>query len=394
MQIIDKIKRLALADKQACITWRRHLHANPELSFKEEQTAKYVTHVLESNGFRSIESVGGTGISLTIKGREEGRTIMLRADMDALPIHENNVLDYKSTVPGVMHACGHDGHTAMLLLASKILAEIADDLKGNIKILFQPAEELIPGGALKMIDAGVLKNPPVTAAIGQHLMPGLPSGKIGIKSGRFMASSDNFKITIKGRGGHAAMPENLIDPVVIAGHIIVALQQVVSRNKSPRNPAVLSIGKISADGSSNVIPDEVIMEGTFRTLDHEWREDALMHIEKLATGLAEGMGAGCVVEFTRGYPPLQNDGQLVTSIKKFMIEYAGADNVVDVDSWMAAEDFARYSHLVPSAFYLLGTRNESKGITSGLHTSTFDIDEDILHEGAGLMAWLAYRQLS
>lgn len=394
MQIIDKIKRLALADKQACITWRRHLHANPELSFKEEQTAKYVTHVLESNGLRSIESIGGTGISLTIKGREEGRTIMLRADMDALPIHENNVLDYKSTVPGVMHACGHDGHTAMLLLASKILAEIADDLKGNIKILFQPAEELIPGGALKMIDAGVLKNPPVTAAIGQHLMPGLPSGKIGIKSGRFMASSDNFKITIKGRGGHAAMPENLIDPVVIAGHIIVALQQVVSRNKSPRNPAVLSIGKISADGSSNVIPDEVIMEGTFRTLDHEWREDALMHIEKLATGLAEGMGAGCVVEFTRGYPPLQNDGQLVTSIKKFMIEYAGADNVVDVDSWMAAEDFARYSHLVPSAFYLLGTRNESKGITSGLHTSTFDIDEDILHEGAGLMAWLAYRQLS
>ncbi|MBA4055888.1 MAG: amidohydrolase, partial [Marivirga sp.] len=324
MQIIDKIKQLALADKHSCITWRRHLHTNPELSFKEEQTSKYVRQVLVSNGFTEIETIGDTGVFVTINGKGQGKTIMLRADMDALPIHENNVLAYQSIVPGVMHACGHDGHTAMLLLASKILAEIKDELKGTVKILFQPAEELIPGGALKMIDAGILNNPNVDAAIGQHVMPGLPSGKVGIKAGRFMASSDNFKISIRGKGGHAAMPENLVDPVLIAGHIIVALQQIVSRNRSPKIPTVLSIGKVSADGSSNVIPDEVIMEGTFRTLDNEWREDALIRIEKLAKQLAEGMGAACIVEITRGYPPLQNDHSLIASLKTFMIEYVGA----------------------------------------------------------------------
>lgn len=393
MQILERIKQLALADKNLCVTWRRHLHANPELSFQETKTSAYVRKILESNGFADVETIGDTGVVVTIKGGESGKTLLLRADLDALPIHENNVLEYQSSVPSVMHACGHDGHTAMLLLASKILAEIKYEIKGTIKVLFQPAEELIPGGALKMISAGILKNPNVDAAIGQHVMPGLPSGKVGIKSGRFMASSDNFKITIQGRGGHAAMPENLIDPVLIAGHIIVALQQVVSRNRSPKIPSVLSIGKVSADGSSNVIPDEVVMEGTFRTLDNEWREDALLKIEKLATELAIGMGGACIVDITRGYPPLQNDYALTASLKEFMIEYMGPDNVIDVDSWMAAEDFARYSYLVPSVFYLLGTKNESKGITSGLHTSAFNIDEDILHEGAGLMAWLAYRQL-
>jgi amidohydrolase len=391
--MVEKIKELAFKGKETCIAWRRHLHANPELSFHEVQTAEYIRAALQSMGFKNIETIGDTGILVTIHGGKKGKTVLLRADTDALPIQESNVLAYQSTAPGVMHACGHDAHTAMLLLASKILIELETYLAGTIKILFQPAEELIPGGALKMIKAGVLKKPDVDAAIGQHVMPGLPVGKVGIKSGRFMASSDNFTVTVRGKGGHAAMPENLIDPVLISGHLIVALQQVVSRNRSPKIPTVLSIGKVIAQGSSNVIPDEVVLEGTFRTLDPEWREEALVRIEKLVTEFTEAMGGTCAIDFSRGYPPLQNDPTLTAGIKASIIEYVGADNVVDVDSWMAAEDFAHYSQLVPSTFYLLGTRNEAKGIASGLHTSTFNIDEDVLHMGAGLMAWLAYRQL-
>lgn len=393
MEILEKIKQLAFEGRETCVAWRRHLHANPELSFCEVRTSAYIEAQLKTLGFAEIRQIGDTGVYVTVTGTRPGKTVLLRADIDALPIHESNTVDYVSNAPGVMHACGHDAHTSMLLLASKILRGIRDDLTGTVKILFQPAEELIPGGALKMIEAGILHEPEVHAAIGQHVLPGLPSGKAGIRAGRFMASSDNFRITVHGKGGHAAMPENVIDPVLIASHITVALQQIVSRNRSPKIPSVLSIGKVTADGSCNVIPDDVVMEGTFRTLDHEWREQGLERIKKMATDLAEGMGATCTVEFTRGYPPLYNDTVLASQLRGNMEAYLGAENIVDIDSWMAAEDFARYGEHVPSVFYVIGTKNEAKGITSGLHTSTFNVDEDILHKGAGLMAWLAYRQL-
>ncbi len=393
MTIIERIKQLAEADREFCISARRHLHAHPELSFQEVETSSYVRKTLLALGLTDVSIIGDTGVVATIKGNGEGKTILLRADIDALPIQENTGLPFQSTASGVMHACGHDAHTAMLLSAAKILMGLRSEFTGAVRILFQPAEEIPPGGAVKMIAAGVLGNPQVDKAIGQHVMPRMPVGKVGIRSGKFMASSDNFLLTVRGRGGHAAMPENLIDPVVITGHIIVALQQLVSRNGNPRIPSVLSIGKVMALGSYNVIPDEVTLEGTFRTMDQEWREQALLKMKRLVSEIAESMGGQCTVELTRGYPYLHNNESLAAELKKSIIEYVGEENVVDEDAWMAAEDFAYYSHQVPSVFYLLGIRNEAKGITSGLHTPTFKIDEEALPLGAGLMAWLAYQQL-
>lgn len=391
MQIIERIKTLAEAQQNDCIKWRRHIHANPELSFHEEKTSSYIQNVLLLNGFDNVSSVGKNGVMATIKGKSGGKVLMLRADIDALPITENTPVDFISATPGVMHACGHDAHTAMMISAAKILNELRNEWPGTIKILFQPAEELIPGGALDMIEAGVLLNPSVQESIGQHVMPRLPTGKVGIRGGKFMASADDVIIKILGKGGHAASPETLIDPVVIAGHIIVALQQVISRNANPRIPAVLSIGRIVAPGGSyNVIPDTVTLEGTFRTVDSQWREDGLLKIKQLVERLCESMGAGYSVEFRRGYPHLHNDEMLTNAVREAIVTYAGVENVIDEDIWMAAEDFAYYSHKVPSVFYLLGIRNEAKGITSGLHTPTFMVDEDALPFGSGLMAWLAF----
>ena len=394
MTIIDRIKAFAEEGKERCITWRRHLHAHPELSFHEVETSSYIARQLQSLGFDNVTTIGDTGVFVTLEGKETGRTILLRADIDALPIHEHSSASYQSTVPGVMHACGHDAHTAMLLLATQILKTLRSEWKGTIKILFQPAEEVIPGGALKMMAGGILENPNVERAIGQHVFPALPVGKVGIRPGKFMASSDNFFITIHGKGGHAAMPETLVDPVVIAGHVIVSLQQLVSRNRSPKMPSVLSIGKVSAQGSNNVIPDEVTLDGTFRTMDNAWRERALLLMTKLVTDLCDAMGATCTIDIARGYPYLHNDETLAAEIRKSMEEFVGAGDVVDMDIWMAAEDFAHYSHRVPSVFYVVGVGNEQKKTTSGLHTPTFDVDEDALPLGAGLMAWLAMKQLA
>ncbi|HTE32998.1 MAG TPA: amidohydrolase [Chryseolinea sp.] len=393
MEIIERIKLLAASRRESCVGWRRHLHANPELSYCEFKTASFIHELLQSLGFQNVSLVGGTGVLTIIEGRSPGKTIMLRADIDALAIKEDTSLEFASSVPGVMHACGHDAHTAMLLAAADILLTLRNEWTGTIKILFQPAEEISPGGALKMIAAGVLESPKVQEAIGQHVMPRLPAGKVGIRGGRFMASADDFTITIHGRGGHAAMPDLTIDPVLIAGHLIVALQQVISRNVDPKIPAVLSIGRIVADGTYNVIPDQVILQGTFRTLDNDWRERGLVKIKKLAMELSSSMGADCTVEIRRGYPFLQNNVMLANELKASLITYLGPENVMDEDVWMAAEDFAHYSHTVPAVFYLLGVRNEAKGITSGLHTPTFTVDEDALPLGAGIMAWLAYQRM-
>lgn len=390
----DKIKSLAKAYKEEVIANRRHLHANPELSFQEFNTAKYVKDKLQEIGITKIESKADTGWAALIEGKNPNkRVVALRADMDALPIIEANEVSYKSQNPGVMHACGHDAHTASLLGAAKILNELKDNFEGTIKLIFQPGEEVAPGGASLMIADKVLENPRPNGIIGQHVMPFIEVGKVGFRPGIYMASADEIYVTVKGKGGHAAMPETLIDPVLIASHLIVALQQVVSRAASPKIPSVLSFGRVEALGATNVIPNEVKIQGTFRTLDEAWRAKAHEKMLSIAKGIVEGMGGEVDFDIKKGYPFLKNDPELTHRSHQAAIAYLGEENVLDLDIWMAAEDFAFYSQEVEGCFYRLGTRNEAKGITAGVHTPTFDIDEDALEIGAGLMAFLAVSEL-
>jgi amidohydrolase len=391
---IQKIKDLAAAYKEEVIAHRRHLHQHPELSFEEHQTASYVEAQLRNIGISHVERKAETGIVALIKGKNpDKKTIALRADMDALPIQEANEVPYKSKNQGVMHACGHDVHTSSLLGSSKILHEIRNEFEGTVKLIFQPGEERVPGGASLMIKDKALENPKPSAIIGQHVMPLIPAGKVGFRPGMYMASADELYLTIKGKGGHGAMPETLIDPVLVTSHIIVALQQVVSRRASPKVPSVLSFGKVIADGATNVIPNEVKVEGTFRTLDEDWRQKAHEIMVKIAKGIAEGMGAEVDFEVRKGYPFLKNDPLLTANSISAAKDYLGEENVVDLDIWMAAEDFSYYTQEMEGCFYRLGTRNEDKGITSGVHTPTFDIDENALGISTGLMAYLALEAL-
>lgn len=393
MSIADKVKELAQAYAPDTVQVRRHIHANPELSFEEHNTAAYVKQVLESYSIKA-EPMAETGLVALIEGKNPGkRTIALRADLDALPIVEANEVAYKSKNEGVMHACGHDVHTASLLGAARILQELREEFEGTVKLIFQPGEEKFPGGASIMIREGVLQNPAPEKIVGQHVFPMLPAGKVGFRSGMYMASADEIYITVKGKGGHAAMPEQNVDTVLIASHLIVALQQIVSRHASPKVPSVLSFGKVEAKGATNVIPDEVKIEGTFRTMNEVWRKEAHKRIKKLAEGLCESMGGSCDIDIKNGYPFLQNDPELTERARAAAESYLGADNVVDLDLWMGAEDFAYYSQEVPACFYRLGTRNEARGIVSGVHTPTFDIDEAALETGIGLMAYVALQEL-
>ncbi len=393
MNIKDRIKQLAQAQSSEFVKVRRHLHQYPELSFQEHHTCAYVRERLLEIGITEIESVAKTGLMATINGKASGKTILLRADMDALPIQEENTVEYASQNNGIMHACGHDVHMTSLLLTAKILWELRKDFSGTVKLLFQPGEELMPGGAtLVMKEAAYNALGPIPH-LGQHVMPNLPAGKVGFRSGLFMASMDEIYITIIGKGGHAAVPEECIDPILIASHVIVAAQQVVSRMASPKTPSVLSFGRIVGDGANNVIPNKVTIEGTFRTYDEVWRTEAIEKLTTLVKSIAEGMGAECIVDIPRGYPHLKNDVELTNAMKKGAIDYLGSNNVVDLDLWMAAEDFAYYSQQNRACFYLLGVGNIQKGITSGLHTPTFNIDESALETGGGLMAWLALKSL-
>ncbi|WP_373522040.1 M20 family metallopeptidase [Aquiflexum sp.] len=390
----DKIKSLASDYKAEIISNRRHLHANPELSFQEFKTVAFVEEQLKSFGVTKLERKAETGIVALIEGiNPSQKTIALRGDMDALPIIEQNDVPYKSTNLGVMHACGHDVHTASLLGVAKILQGIRNDFEGTVKLIFQPGEELIPGGASLMIKDKALENPRPSGIIGQHVMPLIPVGKVGFRKGMYMASADELYITIKGKGGHGAMPETLVDPVLIASHMIVALQQVVSRNASPKTPSVLSFGRVEALGATNIIPNEVKIQGTFRTLNEEWRAKAHKNMVSIARGIVEGMGGELDFEVRKGYPFLKNAEALTSRAQLAAIEYLGEENVEDLDIWMAAEDFSYYTQEIDGCFYRLGTRNESKGIVSGVHTPTFNIDEDALEIGAGLMAFIAVNEL-
>jgi len=393
--ILKKIKELSNEYASEVISFRRHLHANPELSYQEFNTAQFIASQLKSLGITPQEGVAGTGVVALVEGKNPTkRVVALRADIDALPIIELNSVDYKSKNIGVMHACGHDVHTSSLLGTAKILQTIKDQFEGSVKLIFQPGEEKNPGGASLMIKEGVLQNPAPSSIIGQHVFPLLPVGKIGFREGKYMASSDEIYLKVIGKGGHGAAPELTIDPVVIASHIIIALQQIISRNASPKQPTVLTFGKITANGATNIIPDEVNIAGTFRALDEGWRKEGLERIQKMAESIAEGMGGRCEVDIHHGYPYLENSPELTQRIKKAAEEYVGKENVVDIDLTLGSEDFAYYSQIIPASFYRLGTRNEAKGITSYVHTPTFDIDEDALKIGPGLMAWMAICQLA
>ena len=391
----QKIKSLAKKQAASVIANRRHLHTNPELSFEEFKTAQFVAEELRALGLTPQEGIAGTGLVALIEGRNpEKRIVGLRADMDALPIIEANDVSYKSQVPGVMHACGHDVHTASLLGTARILNQLKDQFEGTVKLVFQPAEEKAPGGASLMIKEGVLENPRPISMMGQHVAPNIPVGKIGFREGMYMASTDELYVTVIGKGGHAAAPDQLIDPILIASHIVVALQQIISRYRKPSNPAVLSFGRFIADGVTNVIPNEVTLQGTWRCMDEVWREDGLNKMKKMAEGMAEAMGGRCVFEIIKGYPFLKNQPELTRRVRAAATEYMGAENIVDLDLWMAGEDFAFYSQVVDSCFYRLGTRNEARGIISGVHTPTFDIDETSLEIAPGLMSWLAISELA
>ncbi|MBK5284405.1 MAG: amidohydrolase, partial [Bacteroidia bacterium] len=370
-------------------------HAHPELSFNEHQTVAYVSDRLTEFGISEQKKAAGTGLVALLRGKKpDKKTVALRADMDALPITEGNDVDYRSLNEGVMHACGHDVHTSSLLGVAKILSRLKNDFEGTVKFIFQPGEEKLPGGASLMIKEGALKNPDAQSIIGQHVMPFIETGKVGFRSGLYMASTDELYVTVKGKGGHGAMPHLTIDPVLIASNIIVSLQQIVSRAAQPIVPSVLSFGKVIADGATNIIPDEVYMEGTFRTFDEPWRVTAHSKMKLLAEKIAEGMGGKCDFRIERGYPVLKNDASLTSKLRVSAEDYLGKENVTDLEMWLAAEDFAYYSHEVPACFYRLGVRNEKKGIISPVHTPTFNIDEDALLTGMGLMAWLALEELN
>ena len=392
--MVDRIKQLSSNYFKEINEIREHLHANPELSFKEHNTSKYVQRKLTEYGIEFQAGYVETGIIGLIKGKNPtSKSIALRGDMDALPIIEDSSAAYCSKNKGVMHACGHDVHTSCLLGAAKILKQLENEFEGTIKLIFQPGEERLPGGAKLMIEEGVLENPTPQKVIGQHVYPDLEVGKVGFKKGMYMASADELHVTVKGKGGHAALPHRFIDPILIASNIIVSLQQIVSRSAKPDVPSVLSFGKIIGEGSTNIIPDEVKLEGTFRTMDEEWRFDAHKKMKALAESIALGMGGSCDFDVRVGYPYLVNDEVVTETHIQAAKEYLGEENVVDLDLRMTAEDFSYYSQVAPVCFYRLGTRNEANGITSGLHTSTFDIDSKALEIGMGVMAYGAIKQL-
>lgn len=389
----EEIKQLAKGILGDVIVNRRHLHAHPELSFHEYETSAFIKGRLNEMGI-PWEAMANTGIVAIIKGEKSSdKIIALRADMDALPITETNNVEYASKYKGVMHACGHDVHTSSLLGTARILQAIKSKFGGAVKLIFQPGEEKIPGGASLMIKDGVLKNPIPDSVIGQHAMTNIDCGKIGIKKGKFLASHDEIYVTIRGKGGHGATPQLNIDPVIITAHILVALQQIVSRMANPAFPTVLSFGKVIANGVANVIPDEVYLEGTFRSYDENWRSEAHQRMKKMAEGMAESMGGSCDFNIVYGYPFLINEEKLTEQVTSFAKDYIGKENVLDLDTFMYVEDFAYYSQVTDSCFYFLGTGSKEKGIVSSVHTSTFDIDENALALSTGLMTYIAVKQL-
>lgn len=395
MSLKEKIREQSKELLQDIIAIRRHLHAHPELSFQEFETSKYICSVLEKWNIPYTTGWVKTGIVALIKGKNpDKKCIALRADIDALPILEVEGRTYGSKNTGVMHACGHDVHTASLLGAAKILNDLKEEFEGSIKLIFQPGEELLPGGASLMIKEGVLKNPDAKSIFGQHVFPSLEAGKVGFKKGMYMASTDELYFTVIGKGGHAAMPKDYNNPIFIAVEILKQLHTFFMEKKINDVPTVIAFGKFVANGATNVIPEKVSIEGTFRTMNEAWRKEAHEKITEIATTVAKQMQGKCEVEIRKGYPFLSNNEALTEEVIKSAKDFLGDDNVIDLDLRMTAEDFAFYSQEIPACFYRLGTADFEKGISAGVHTPQFDIDEKALETGMGLMAFLALKQLS
>lgn len=384
----QKIKQLAKVYAKEFIAVRNHLHQNPELSFKEFETSKFIQQKLSQFGIAN-KVIATTGVVGLIKGKNPGNKIIaLRADMDALPITELNEVEYRSVNTGIMHACGHDVHTTCLLGAAKILNELKDEWEGTVKLIFQPGEERNPGGASIMIKEGVLQDPKPQAIFALHVHPTLETGKLSFRSGMVMASADEIYITIKGKGGHAASPHLTTDTILIASHLIISLQQLISRNNDPFNPSVLSITSFQGGTTTNVIPSEVKLMGTFRAMNEEWRFKAHDLIKKQATHLVNAMGGEIDILIDVGYPFVLNNDQLTDNAKTKAAEFAGQVNIEETELRMGAEDFAFYSHMIPACFFRLGTGNTAKGINANVHTPHFNIDENAIENGMGIMAWL------
>jgi amidohydrolase len=407
MVLIEKIKNLSEKYFVDVVSIRRHLHAHPELSFEEYNTSKFIAGQLKEWGIPYKDGIVKTGIVALIQGAKllpspdagEGlgvRSIALRADIDALPIEEKNNTTYRSQNKGVMHACGHDVHTSSMLGVAKILNDLKNEFSGTVKIIFQPGEEKAPGGASLMIKEGVLEDPNPTAVFAQHVFPSLEAGKAGFCGGQYMASTDEIYLTVKGKGGHAGMKGTYINPLLIASEVLLAIEKRFAPTLKGENTipsTVLAFGRMQANGATNIIPDEVTIEGTLRTMDESWRQEAQLILREVCASVSKAAGGNCEVNILEGYPSLFNDEAVTARAKKAAEEFLGKENVVQLEPRMTGEDFAFFAQKVPSCFYRLGTGNVAKGITSGIHTPTFDIDEPALKTGMGLMAWLALNEL-
>lgn len=387
--MIDLIKKKTEEGFPVWQEIRRHIHSHPELSFEEHLTADYVASWLKEWGIPHQTGIAGTGIVALLEGKNPGkRCIAIRSELDALPITEQNKVGYKSLNEGVMHACGHDVHTTCLLGVAKVLLDLKEAWEGTIKLIFQPGEEKHPGGGSLMIAEGVLEHPKVDAVLALHVYPHLPSGMVGFREGQYMASADEVYITVKGKGGHAALPHTTIDPVATAAQILVALQQVVSRKAPAAVPSVLSFGKIAGGHVGNVIPDEVVLEGTFRTMDETWRAEAHRLIEQIAKDTAAAFGATAEVNIPKGYPSLINDTEITGKSRKLATDFLGAEKIHTLDLRMTADDFAYYSQAVPGCYFRLGTNKNNEDFTASVHNASFDIDEQAMLTGIGTMSWI------
>ena len=387
--MIDRIKTLSAKYFSRVIELRRQIHANPELSWEEFQTSKLVADELQKMpGIEITTGVAKNGVIAILKGNTAGsKCIALRADMDALPIQEQNAVDYCSKNAGKMHACGHDVHTSNLLGVAMILSELRDEIEGAVKFIFQPSEEKIPSGAEAMIQAGALQNPTPEKIFGLHVSPELEAGTFGFHSGRFMASSDEIYLTVIGKGGHAAQVQTLVSPLLITAEILLALKPLTDLNI----PTVLSFGNIEGKGATNVVPDKVELAGTLRCFDEKLRMELHEKITTICQNIAVQNNGLCEVNILKGYPVLINNESVTNKAKDLAEEFAGAKNVLEIPFRMGSEDFAYYTHQVPACFYRLGVGNVAKGITSGIHTPTFNIDESALQNSIGLMSWIALK---
>ena len=390
MSIQSSIQRITAEQLEKWRAIRRHLHAHPELSFQEFNTSSYIKKQLDDAGVEYLDGWVNTGITAIIKGKNpESRFISLRGDMDALPIQEKNNTEYKSTNDGIMHACGHDVHTTCVLGAAIVLNQLKEEWEGTVQIIFQPGEEILPGVANEMIKAGIFNNHQPQAIYGQHVYPELPAGKVGFKSDWYMASTDEIYITVQGKGGHGAKPNQCIDPIVASAQLILALQTIPSRRAEPATPTVLTIGKIEGLGATNIIPDQVTIAGTFRTFDEDWRSQAHDLIRQTAKGIAETTGTQIHVDIHIGYPALFNNPEKTSIAKSLAEEFLGKENVVELSLRTTAEDFAYFAKLYPSCFYRLGTTSpDGLNFNAPVHNNCFDIDENALLTGVGLMAYL------